>query len=225
MSGQPWLAGWRAIPIIAGFHLVNDVCSSVKNSDSAVATRSGWFRSMKMLIFGIVLPRASSNKIERSARAPRTQPCPLRALWPQDAGLLWKQFRPRSPLSLPGRRQPCRGVAMLGSASVGAGSRCKADRCWSRPPGKQRGRGSWRYALPQYPWHLFQAPAPSPLRTSENLAKPRMSAPEVLLIDQRRLIHCIAACKWYPNVVTPCCARCSMRPRTHCLLAAGNGCG
>jgi hypothetical protein len=28
-----------------------------------------------------------------------------------------------------------------------------------------------------------------------------------------------------PNVVTPCCARCSTRPYIHCLSRAGNGRG
>jgi SAM domain (Sterile alpha motif) len=58
---------------------------------------------------------------------------------------------------------------------------------------------SWRHALPQYPELLFEAPASPPLRTRENLAvnltSPRMSTPEVLLIDQPRIIHCTAARK------------------------------
>jgi Transposase IS66 family len=66
-------------------------------------------------------------------------------------------------------------------------------------PTHQRGRGSWRHALRQYPELLFEAPASPPLRTRENLAvnltSPRMSTPEILLIDQPRIIHCAAARK------------------------------
>ena len=66
-------------------------------------------------------------------------------------------------------------------------------------PAHQRGRRSWRHALRQYPKLLFEAPASPALRTSENLAanlaSPRMSTPEGLIIDQRRVIHCIAAAK------------------------------
>ena len=66
-------------------------------------------------------------------------------------------------------------------------------------PANQRGRRPRRYALCQYPQLLFEAPAPPPLRAAENLAadlaSPRMSTPEVLLIDQPRIIHCTAAIK------------------------------
>src|SRR5271165_310511 len=66
-------------------------------------------------------------------------------------------------------------------------------------PAYQSGRGSRRHTLCQYPQLLFEAPAPPPLRAAENLAadlaSPRMSTPEVLLIDQPHIIHCIAAAK------------------------------
>ena len=79
-----------------------------------------------------------------------------------------------NPVSSPVRNLPAPGVKLAAADPVQSAN--------------QRGRGSWRHALRQYPKLLFEAPASPALRTSENLAanlaSPRMSTPEGLIIDQ-----------------------------------------
>ena len=88
-----------------------------------------------------------------------------------------RQSHRRKPGQLAGAELPAPGKKLAAADPV--------------QPAHQRGRRSWRHALRQYPKLLFEAPASPALRTSENLAanlaSPRMSTPEGLIIDQRPL--------------------------------------